>query len=41
MVLRRDCKTATTEPNAAVMMWKMEETREPSWSTTEGMFAVV
>jgi len=41
MALRRDWKTARMDPKAAVIVWKMDETREPSWSTTEGMFAVV
>lgn len=41
MALRKDCKTAATEPSAAVMVCKMEEMREPSWSTREGIFVAV
>ena len=40
MALRMDWKIAMMEPRAAVMLWKMEEMSEPSWSTAEGMFAV-
>ena len=40
MALRMDWKTATMELSAAVMAWKIEERREPSWSTREGIFVV-